>query len=174
VNALIARETSKAQRGKLDPKELGFTSSKELQTFLETARTQAEANKSESEKAVEEAVKAATDQARAEVLDVAGELVLKAEFLIAAKDHNVKYPHDAYALVQDLKEWETVDIGEDGVVEGIDDTLFDVLKTSKPFLFDQPGAADIGAGNRSQGKNDAEEIRAKFPALKASWFGGNG
>ncbi len=140
---------------------------KDLQAFLDGAKEKAEADKTESEKAFEEAVAKATEEARGEVLNTAGELVLKAEFLIAAKDADVKYPHDAYELVQTLKEWEDVDIDENGSVVGIDDALFTELKKAKPFLFAQPSGSDIGAGSRGGGGDNSEsDLRAKYPALR--------
>jgi hypothetical protein len=166
VNAIVAREVAKASRGKLDLKELGFDSKKDLQSFLEGAKEKAEADKTEADKQLEEAVAKATEAARSEVLNTAGELVLKAEFLIAAKDADVKYPHDAYELVQTLKEWDEVDIDEDGSVVGIDETLFASLKKAKPFLFEQPSGSDIGAGSRGGGSNNGDDLRAKYPALK--------
>jgi hypothetical protein len=172
VSALVAREVAKAQRGKLDPKELGFDSMKDLQSFVTESKAAADAAKTDAEKVVEEAAQQAAEAARAEVLDVAGNLVLKAEFLIAAKDHGVKFPHDAYELVQSLKEWEPVDLEEDGSVVGIDDGLFEALKAQKPFLFEPPTSTDIGAGARGTGQTSTDDIRAKYPALKAPWYGG--
>lgn len=152
VNAIVARETDKAKRGKLDPKELGFESGKELKEFIDQAKQYVQDQKSEGEKALEDAKKAARDEARAEVLGPAKELVLQAEFKLAAMSQGVALPNDALILAQAIPDlWENVEISEEGVVTGFDDAFFKTLKEQKPFLFGQkegatPPPGDIGAG----------------------------
>jgi hypothetical protein len=170
VNKLISREVAKAQRGKLDPKELGFDSLRDLKTFFDTAKQQTEEAKSDAEKAIEQARKEAAKQAREEVLVQANERIIKAEFLVAAKEHGVRYTSDALALARNLDLWKEVDITDDGVVHGLDDDFFESLKEAKPFLFEapEPKTPDIGAGRRGGASNQDKqaELAQKFPALR--------
>jgi hypothetical protein len=179
LNAIVTRETQKAARGKLDPKDLGFTSTKELKEFLEGVKTREEETKSEETKAREQAIKEAQDTARSEVLSVADERLRKAEFLVQASDHGISREarHDAYLLASTLESWKSVEVQEGGNVTGFDDSFFDELKESKPFLFkseeiqDQGdgGRGSIGAGNRGQELEPGEEdLRQKYSALRNS------
>lgn len=151
VNAIVARETDKAKRGLLNPKELGFESGKEMKEFIDSAKALVEEQKSEGEKALAEAKKAGRDEAIAEILPSTQERILRAEFLMASMQHQVKLPNDAFVLAKTLEEWKGVEIDAEGVVTGLDDAFFEALKKDKPFLFGEPQGAgpapgDIGAG----------------------------
>lgn len=173
LNAIVTREVQKAARGKLDPKELGFDSGKDLKEFLDGVKAKAESEKDESEKALEAAVKQAQDAAREEILSKANTRVLKAEFLLAAKDAGVKAGagNDAYVLAQTMDVWQDVAIGDDGEVTGFTPEFFKELKESKPFLFEAPVSGDIGAGAHGEGESSSDEdLLSKYPALQAPWF----
>lgn len=175
VNAIAAKEASKAARGKIDPKELGFDSAKSMQEFVEQMKAKADGEKGEAEKALEQAVKDATEKATSEVLATANTRVVKSEFLLAAKDHDIESDAatDAYTLAQTMTIWEEVDIDESGVVTGFDDAFFTALKEAKPFLFKQAGgtggSGDIGGGARGgDGKikpGSEEDLRSKYSGL---------
>lgn len=174
VNAIAAKAASKAQRGKLDPSEFGFKSKAELDAYLKSAREKVDSDKSEQEKALDEARKAAETEARASVLSTANERFLKAEFLMQAVKNNVEYAEDAFDLAKKLDEWKEVAISDDGEVTGIDEALFESLKESKPFLFkreeeEDSGAGDAGAGTRSGGQSDkgrTSQLREKYSGLR--------
>lgn len=177
VNAIVAREVAKAQRGKLDPKELGFESGKALQEFLDKQKEVAEAAKDEATKALEQAKKDAADQARSEVLTRANERFIKAEFVVAANKAGVSAPADAYVLAKTMPIWtqvELVEEGDDVAVKGFDDDFFKELKEQKSFLFatastGQGGDLGGGAPNTDKdGKNrlSEENLRERYPALK--------
>jgi hypothetical protein len=169
VNALIAKETSKAQRGKLDPKELGFESAKALQEFLDTQKEKAEAQKTEQEKALEEAIAKATKEAETNILSKANARVIKAEFFIQAKDAGVVDPAGAFEVAKSLKDW-AVEIDDDGVVTGLDKAFFEGLKKEKGYLFgetnDSVDGAGAGAGGKGSVKDRNAELKQKYPALK--------
>lgn len=164
VNAIVARETAKASRGKLDPKELGFDSVKELKAFLDAQKEKAEKDKTEGEKEFEAKIKAAADEARNSVLLTANARLLKAEFILAAAKHDLIHAEDGFLLAQGLDEWSGVEVKEDGNVTGFDDTFFETLKESKPFLFKAEegasgdgGTGDAGAGARGGAGNPNRE-----------------
>lgn len=168
VNEIVAREVAKAQRGKLDPKELGFESAKDMKDFLDAARKKAEDDKDESQKALEAAIKEAEESARKEVLSVANERLVKAEFIIEASKHNVQFAEDAYALARTLDLWEDVAIDDGGNVSGFDKKFFEDLKKSKPFLFAESKPPDAGAGAHGEGPGDSSlgKLAAEYPALR--------
>jgi len=172
LNAIVTRETSKAARGKLDPKELGFDSAKDLKEFLEGVKAKNEEAKSEEEKAREQAIEEARTSARNEVLSVADERLRKAEFLVQAVDHGVmkEARDDAYLLAPTLEAWADVEVGEGGNVSGFDDIFFDELKKAKPFLFVKEGSSDnnIGQGSRGNGQLEPgdDDLRQKYSALR--------
>jgi hypothetical protein len=172
VNALVARESARAKRGKVDPKEFGFTNDKELKEFLDAAKSKEDEDKAEGEKLLEEAIKEAQADAKAEYLDVANQRVLKAEFLLAAQDYSIRKEarQDAFLVAQSLDLWEDVDIDEKGVVSGLTKQFFEDLKKAKPYFFEEPSNDDrnIGAGARGgKGGNDREtELKGKFSALR--------
>lgn len=171
VNSLLARETSKAKRGKLDPSEFGFKNKAELDEYLKSAREKVDADKSDQEKALDEARKKAEDEARSSVLSTANERLLRAEFLMQAVKNNVEYAEDAFDLAKKLDEWKEVAISDDGSVSGLDDALFEALKESKPFLFkadeEDDGTGDAGAGTRSGGQSD----KGRVAKLKEQYSG---
>lgn len=178
VNALVTREVSKAARGKLDPKELGFDSAKDMKTFIDDMKSKQEADKSEEDKAKEEAIKAAADAARQEVLTVANGRLVKAEFLTAAADAGISKEarNDAYVLAQTLEDWNSVEVDDNGNVTGFDEAFFTTLKEAKPYLFAtaESGVPDVGAGRSGGGKDGNSRIRelqeaygSMSPTLKA-------
>ena len=175
VNAIAAREAAKAARGKLDPKELGFDSAKEMKEFFESAKQKAEADKDEDEKALEQAVREAREEVTTAVLATANERVMKSEFTLAAMQHEVEpgAMGDAFTLAKTMDIWKDVDLDDEGVVSGLDDNFFAELKKAKPFLFKQaPVGAGAGAGGAapSGGKgNEDAELAAKYPALQETW-----
>jgi hypothetical protein len=152
---------------------MGFESAKELKEFMDAAKQKAEDDKEEGEKLLEAAIKEAQEEARHDILDVANAKVIKAEFLMAAKDHDIRpgAAQDAYVLAQTLENWSNVEIDDAGVVSGFDDDFFKDLKDQKSFLFETAAAGDIGAGNRSGGGDDGkEDLRSKYPALNVPWI----
>lgn len=176
VNAIAAREAKKAARGKLDPKELGFENGEELKTFLSEMKSRQEAEKTEAEKAQEQAIKDAKESTRAEVLSTANSRLIKAEFFVQAADAGIDKSAlaDAFLLAQNQEGWEEVTVSDDGVVGGITEEFFESFKEAKPFLFKQESDEeddddrDLGGGRgRSSGRgNDRDaELVQHFPAL---------
>lgn len=181
LDAILARQVSKKTRGKLDPKELGFESAKELNEFVAAAKAKQGEEQTEADQALEAAKKEAADTARAEVLSKADERLIYAEFKLAASDAGIRRDAigDAFVIAQRLgKEDWAVEVSDDGEVSGIDEDLFTTLKEKKPFLFaeDSEEDEDEGAGNigaRAGGKskataNRADELRKKYPALSGT------
>lgn len=177
LNAIVTRETQKATRGKLDPKELGFDSAKEMKDWIDGQKAKVDEAKTDDEKAREEAIEAAKKEAESGVLSKANARILKAEFLTAAVDHKIRKEArtDAYLLAPTLDSFEGVSVNDDGNVTGFDDAFFEELKEKKPYLFEPEGDAgagagrgDIGAGRRGDaGEKDTDaELRAKYPALQ--------
>jgi hypothetical protein len=178
VNAIVARETAKAQRGKLDPKELGFESGKELKDFLDKQKEAADAAKDQATKDLEAAKEQATKNAEATVLSKANERITKSEFVVKAATAGITSPADAYVIAKTMPIWtqvELVENGDDVEVKGFDDAFFEEMKKEKPFLFatagGQSGGQDLGggAGNSDRGNKDRlseEELAKHYPALK--------
>lgn len=176
LNAIVTREAQKAARGKLDPKELGFESIKEVKDWVDSQRKDADSKKTEDQKAREAEIAEAKREAQESVLTSANERIRRAEFLLAAVDHNVRKEarEDAYLLGPTLDAWAEVAISDDGKVNGFDDTFFEELKEKKPYLFEADGASngngrgDIGAGRRGDGKKPSreEELRSRYRALQ--------
>lgn len=177
LNAIVTRETQKAARGKLDPKELGFESAKDMKEWVDSQRQDADAKKTEDEKAREAEIAAAKKEATDSVLSSANERIRRAEFLLAAVDHNVRKEarEDAYLLGPTLETWAEVAISDDGKVSGFDDAFFEELKEKKPYLFEAEGSStgngrgDIGAGRRGDGNGKPtreEELKQKYRALQ--------
>jgi hypothetical protein len=180
LDAIVAREKNKAARGKIDPKEFGFDSQKDLKEFLEAAKEQQKQSQSDAEKAIEEAKKQAAEEAETKVLSKANARLVKEEFKIAALDHGVKFMDDAYALAQTLEDWD-VEVDDEGVVTGLTKEFFEELKKQKPFLF-QEGQGDnndgsgnpakhrkdVGAGAGGSGGpvNNEAELKENYPALQ--------
>lgn len=160
VAKIVARETAKAKRGLLSPKELGFDSAKEMKDWIESQRDKAESDKTEEEKAREKELADAKAAAEDEVLSKANARLTRAEFMVAAADHDVEFRDDAFALAQSLDSWERVEVDDDGNVTGFDDEFFDELKEKKPFVFKQEagasGAGDIGAGTAGASGNGSK------------------
>lgn len=172
LNDHIAREVSKAQRGKLDPKELGFESAKELKEFLDKQKEAMEEAKTQAEKDLEEAKTKAADEAKSTVLAQATERLILAEFKIAANAAGVVAPDDAYVLAKTMDIWTQVEVDEDkNEVSGFDNHFFDSLKEKKPYLFGdakQNGSGDIGAGAGGGGGGGGDrtaELKEKYKAL---------
>ena len=174
VNDLIAREVAKAQRGKLDPSELGFQSGKELKDFLDSAKKQADEAKTEAERQLEEAKTNAAKAAEEGVLARANTRLVAAEFKVAAKDAGVVAVDDALTLARTMEIWKQVELendGDDVKVKGFDQVFFDELKKAKPFLFAPDGGTTTDIGTRTGGgdtksdKNSPEELRKRYSAL---------
>ena len=175
VNKLIAKEVSKASRGKLDPKELGFETGKELKEKLDEIGKKEEEAKTEADKALEEAIEEARKEATESVLTKANARVIKSEFKVLAHDAGIPTERleDAFALAQIQENWKDVAVDDQDTVSGLDETFFEELKEAKPYLFateeDEGGTGDAGAAARSNkgGKKDRkEELKQKFPALQ--------
>jgi hypothetical protein len=176
VNRIVAREVAKAQRGKLDPTELGFESGKDLREFLDKQKEAADQAKSEAEKSVEEARKEATKNAEATILTKANERITKSEFVVKASAAGVTSPADAYVIAKTMPIWtqvELVENGDDVEVKGFDDDFFKEMKEAKPFLFASAGGqqgSDSGAGapnnDRSGGRLSEDTLLKEYPALK--------
>ena len=176
VNRIVAREVAKAQRGKLDPRELGFESGKDLKEFLDKQKEVAEQAKSESEKALEQAKSDATKAAEERVLSKANERFLKAEFVIAANKAGVSAPADAYVLAKTMDIWtqvELVESGDDVEVKGFDEDFFKQMKEQKPYLFVTAGeqqGGDLGGGaanaDRSKDRFSEENLLKEYTALR--------
>jgi hypothetical protein len=177
VNALIARETAKAQRGKLDPSELGFESAKAMKEYLDSAKARDEAAKDDQQRKVDEAVDAAKQEAEGKVLKKANDRLVAAEFKVAAAHAGVSAVDDALVLARTMDIWKQMEIveqGEDVVIKGFDDAFFEELKKAKPFLFASEGggtggSGDIGAGaggsNSGAGGKSDEQLHKLYPAL---------
>jgi hypothetical protein len=178
VNAIVAREVAKAQRGKLDPKELGFESGKELKDFLDKQKEAADAAKDQATKDLEAAKEQAMKNAEATVLTKANERITKSEFVVKAATAGVTSPADAYVIAKTMPIWTQVELVEDGddvKVNGFDDAFFEEMKKEKPFLFasagGQPGGKDLGggAGNSDKGGKDRlgeDSLLKNYPALR--------
>lgn len=175
LDAIVTREAAKAKRGKLDPKEFGFDSAKELKDFLDATKKQAEENKDEETKALEEAIEEAQRLAKDQVLTKANSRLVKAEFLTAASDAGISKEArgDAFVIAQTLEIWKGVEVDDEGEVTGFDDSFFDELKEKKAYLFTEGETRedrndDIGGGAGGGGKGNADqaELAKKYPALQ--------
>jgi hypothetical protein len=176
VNKLLAKEVDKAKRGKLDPKELGFDSRKDLETFIKSMKEKSEEEKTEAEKERETAIAAAKDEATKGVMAQSKKLVLKAEFKLMAQEHGVSVEarDDAFVIAQTLADWEHVEVSDEGEVTGLDTDFFETLKKDKPYLFAQPADEEEttpgNIGQRASGaKKDASDertLKEKYPALQ--------
>lgn len=169
VNALVTRETQKATRGMLNPKDLGFSSKQDLADFLKKMKDKEEADKTESEKEVEARIKAAEDEARNSVLSKANQRLVKSEFVIAASKAGVAIPmDDAFQVAQTLEGY-APEVDEDtGSVSGFDDDFFKAFKAAKPYVFAKAGSSsDIGAGASGGGAKPSkeDELRQNYPSL---------
>jgi hypothetical protein len=173
LSRVTAREVAKATRGKISPSELGFESTKDMKEWVDTQREKAKDDEEEGEKLLREAVEEAKKEARDDILSVANERILRAEFLLAAQQHDIRKGtgNDAYVLAQTLELWKEVEIDDEGKVEGFTDDFFEDLKKEKPFLFevveDEGGSSrgDIGAGRRGAGDKGEKDLTTKYPAL---------
>ena len=174
VDKLIGREKSIATRGKVDPSELGFQSKKELEEFLEAKRKEDEDKKTEDQKALEDAKKAAKEEAEKSVLLPAQRMLMKADFKLGAVEAGIpkSMVEDAFLIAQSLESWKGVEI-KDGAVTGLDEDFFAKFKEEKPHFFPEgssdQGAGDIGAGaGGGKGKKpDLEEskLRSRYSGL---------
>jgi hypothetical protein len=170
VNALVTRETQKAARGKLDPKELGFASKDELKTFLQKMKDKEEADKSQEDKDREQAIKDAVAEAEGRVLSKANARLIKSEFVIAASKAGVTIPmDDAFQVAQTLEEFGPEVDEEKSTVSGFDDDFFKAFQKAKPYVFARAGASDIGVGAAGGGANKdkvkEQDLRGKYPSL---------
>lgn len=176
VNDLVTKEVKRKLRGKVSLQDLGFDSKEKLQEALQAASAAADEKKTEQEKAVETAREEARTAARNEVLPVVQDRITYAEFIVAAKEHGVSVPGDAFVLAQTLDLWDSVEYdSEDHTVSGFDEGFFKSLKEAKPFLFAEEGDDSNGsrgsAGVKAGGKRvDAkkakdEEVRKRYPIL---------
>lgn len=182
VNKLLAKEVDKAKRGKLDPKELGFDSRKDLETFVKQMKEKSEEEKSEAERQMETAINEAKESATKDVLAKSKQLVLKAEFKLQAQANGVSAEarDDAFVIAQTLEDWQNVEVSDDGDVSGLDEDFFETLKKDKPYLFAQPSDEDEGEdttpniGQRARGRRGSKEgpadkeLKAKYPALQGN------
>lgn len=179
VNKIVAKELSKAQRGKIDPKEVGFDSRKDLETFVKSMKEKTEEEKTEAEKEREAAIATAKEEATKGVLDKSKQLVLKAEFKLMAQEAGIasEAREDAFVLAQTLDEWKDVEVSDDGDVSGLNEDFFEDLKKAKPFLFAKPadeegdeGPGNIGqrSGGRRKETEDEEALKKTYPALQGS------
>lgn len=177
VNRIVAREIAKAQRGKLDPKELGFESGKELKDFLDQQKQAADEAKTQAEKDLEEAKNTAREEAEKGVLAKANERLVRAEFVAEAAKAGVSAPADAYVLAKTMEIWtqvELVEENDDVTVKGFDEDFFKELKQAKPYLFaeEQGGAGGrdlgggAGGGNRDDAKSKDDKLLTDYPALR--------
>jgi hypothetical protein len=177
VNRIVAREVAKAQRGKLDPTELGFESGKELREFLDKQKEAAEAAKDEATKELEAAKKQATKDAEATILTKANERITKSEFVVKAAAAGITSPADAYVIAKTMPIWTQVELVEennDVTVNGFDDAFFEEMKKEKPFLFATAGGqqgGDLGGGapnndRGGQGRLSEDKLLTNYPALK--------
>lgn len=192
MNAVVAKEVAKANRkatrGKLDAKELGFDSAKELKEFIDTMKQKADKEKTDEEKAKEKAIEDAKTSTKTEIMADANARLLKAEFKLKAAELGIKETNDAFVLAASMKDlWDDVEIDDDGEVQGLDDDFFDELKKRKGYLFtskkddddedDDEGkgrdaGAGAGAGGPTGGKRkkpkegSAEQLKSDYPALK--------
>lgn len=176
LDRILAKEKSKALRGKVDAKDLGFESAKDMKAFVDSMKEKAEADKSDAEKALEDAVNKARDEATVAAMVRAKSITLKAEFRVAAQEAGIPKDRldDAYALAQNLEGWDDdVSIDDEGVVTGLDEDFFKNLEESKPWLFPSEsegssgGSGDIGAGAGGKGKLTSDEkLKAEYPALQ--------
>lgn len=187
MNALMAREVSRATRGKLDPTELGFENAKAMKEFFDSAKTKEDEAKDESTKALEQAKTEAREQAKNEILAVANERLVAAEFKVFAAQHKVVSPNDALVIAKTLDLWKDITVEDDGAevkITGFDDKFFEDLKSAKPFLFaaeaangaaGSDGDAHAGSGTGGAGggsnKDDAlspEALKKLYPHLPAA------
>lgn len=99
----------------------------EYKRLKEEADAKAEAEKTELDKANEKVTKAESEKQKA--IEVANTRLILADFKVLAKDAGIKYIDDAYRLA-DLS---TVDVKEDGSVDGLS-AIIDSLVKDKPFL----------------------------------------
>lgn len=173
VNALMTKEASKAARGKLDPKELGFDSAKEMQEFIASAKERADAEKDEAQKELEKQTKEAYERGKTETLSSAKQIALRAEFTIQATKAGVVDPAGAFLLAQAEQAWEDIQVADDGSVTGLDDAFFAAFKETKPYLF---GVATPGTNgtstpkiNPGAGGASSDDAAAKAAALAKAY-----
>lgn len=138
VNERLARERKKYEG--VDVKEYNRLKSEE------DARV--ESQKTELEKAQDKLNKAELEKQQA--IDLANKRLILAEFKVKAKDANIKYVDDAYRL-SDLS---TVEVKEDGAIEGIDAIIESLIK-EKPFLLEdvKGGTGKIDDPNKQKKTN---------------------
>lgn len=180
VNRLLAKERKRLRRGAADFKELGFGSKKEMDDFVKAAREKESANKDEETKEREAAIAAAQKEAVDAVLSKADRRLIKADFKVAARDAGIPSDRldDAFALAQNLEDWQDVVVDDDGNVGGLDGDFFSTLKEQKSYLFasdsssdDDEGDRAASAGTRSGGKgtdatSERKKLLERYPGLK--------
>ena len=183
VNKLLAKERRKAARGKVDPKELGFETQKELDEFVKAQKAKSDEDKSKEEQEREKQLKDAIEAAEKGVLSKAHRVLLKAEFKSLAADAGIPRDRvdDAFALAQGLEDWDDISVNDKDEVEGLDEDFFTTLKEAKPYLFVEESDDDeddedddtptrISSGTRAKGgKTKATEeskLREAYPGLR--------
>jgi len=180
LDAIIAREKQRASRGKLDPKELGFDSAKELKDALAEAKALKDELKDADEKALEEAIADVKESLTEEYSTRANSALTRAYFIMEATKHDVAFVEDAFALAPSLEGWQDVEVQDDGTVTGFDDAFFEAMKEAKPFLFKveddgqgRPGSANAGTPGSGDTKDRAKELASKYPSLQRTleWQG---
>lgn len=172
VNKILAKEKSKATRGKVNPKDYGFDSQKEFDQWVKDQKDKQDKNKSDDEKALQKAIDDATKEAESKIMSKANARLIKAEFKVAAREAGISKDAlaDAYVLAQTLEDWDVEVDEEKEEVVGLDDDFFKELKKQKPFLFadnNGGGSGDAGAGAGGGGGrgNKDGNVKELFPAL---------
>ena len=99
-----------------------------------------EAQKSELEKA-REAAEAAEQREKA-ALERANERLIRAEFIAAASQLQVKHPADAYALA----DRSAIGVTEDGKVAGVKEAVEQLVENGRLPLMGKPKAPDLDGG----------------------------
>lgn len=171
VNAILAREKSKATRGKVSPKDYGFDSQKDFDAWVKAQKDKQDKDKTEEEKKLADAIAAAEKQAEDKIMSKANARLIKSEFKVAARDAGIPKEalEDAYLLAQTLEDWDVEVDDEKDVVVGLSADFFKELKKQKPFLFPESktGSGDAGAGAGGGGRSkDAGSVQEIYPALR--------
>ena len=118
-----------------------------------------EAQKSELQKAQEAADKA--ERAKQEALGRANERLIRAEFIAAASQLQVKHPADAFALA----DRNAIEVAEDGTVTGVREAVERLVENGRLPLVTRPRAPDLDGGAGSGERSS--DIRPLSEAEKA-------
>ena len=119
-----------------------------------------EAQKSELEKAQEAAKKA--EQREKEALERANERLIRAEFIAAASQLQVKHPADAFALA----DRSAIAVTEDGKVAGVKEAVEELVENGRLPLMGKPKAPDLDGGAGSgERAGDSKPLSAEEKAM---------